>query len=302
MNRMDVWSPVTCRLRFLLLTVLELSLLQSVITVLHGGEGNGYALPRPFSGCTEHWVDFRVLIRYSNITGETDISKEFKIGLDTVDDNTILFEFCVQNNTLVQGTMDDPVIEWPAGQYCIQSVGQFVRNNGRYEWVLGDCPQGFKSGVTALPFTTYPGQRMSASTSPLSLTYRNRTLIHYCCSTNGDVNTPIDLGMAAPFFLLPYGEPRCQKVHNMDSELQYIEWPAAVQQWTGVHPYSVRGRKFFYCYYTPLGLGMEHDIIRATFAVSLGTPTVTVIIICLCKLRAKLMARRRNFKRFQSVM
>ncbi|XP_038045355.1 uncharacterized protein LOC119719943 [Patiria miniata] len=290
--------------RFLLLAVLELSLFRSVITVLHSGRMDGYALPRPLTGCTEHWADFRVRLRYSNLTHETNISEEFQLALDTLDDDTVLFEFCVQNKTLVrEGSIDDQVLDWPAGQYCIHSVGKIARKDGGvFEWVLGDCPRGFKSGVTALPFKSFPGQRMVDPTSPLSLTYPNITLVHYCCSNTGNVDTAIDLGMVAPFYLMPYGEPRCQKVQNMESDLQFIEWPLAEQRWSGTHPYSVRGRKFFYCYYQPMGLGMEHDIVIATFCVAIGTPTLTMIVICLCKLRAKLSARRKHFKRFQSVM
>ena len=42
---------------------------------------------------------------------------------------------------------------------------------------------------------------------------------------------------------------------------------------------------------------MEQDIVIATFGVALGTPTLTLLIICLCKLRAKVMGKTRRFQR-----
>ena len=95
---------------------------------------------------SEHWFDFRVRLKYTNLTLDTDISEEFKLALDIPNDDTVLFEFCMQNKTSIRGSVNDPVLDWPAGQYCIHSVGKIVRKSGRLEWALGDCPKGFQSG------------------------------------------------------------------------------------------------------------------------------------------------------------
>ncbi|XP_033642740.1 uncharacterized protein LOC117302884 isoform X1 [Asterias rubens] len=305
---MDRWLSRSFGIRYMLICLLELTFLQSVLTVLHGGLLDGFALPRPMSGCSEHWMDFTVGLKYSNLTHNTNISEEFKLGLDIIDDDKVLFEFCVQNKSAIssEGLISEPLLDWPKGQYCIYSVGRAVKkDSGKYAWSYGDCPSGFKSGVTALPFMPFVRERPVDPFSPLSLTYENMTLFHYCCSTDGNVNTTIDLGMVGPFFLMPYGQPQCQKVLNMESNLQYVEWPVDEKRRSGSHPYSDTGRRFYYCYYQPMGLGMEHDIVIATFCVAVGTPTVTMIVICLCKLRAKLTSKRKQFKRlerFQSVM
>ncbi len=87
-------------------------------------------------------------LKYSNLTHDTEISEEFKLGLDTVGDDKVLFEFCVQNKSAVTGgSISDPVLDWPKGQYCIYSVGRAVKTEtGRFAWSYGDCPPGFKSG------------------------------------------------------------------------------------------------------------------------------------------------------------
>ena len=47
---------------------------------------------------------------------------------------------------------------------------------------------------------------------------------------------------------------------------------------------------------------MEHDIVIITFCIALGTPTVTLIVIGLCKLRGKLTAKRKRFKRLERLV
>ena len=71
------------------------------------------------------------------------------------------FEFCLQNRTaLGTGSLGEPVLAWPAGQYCIHSVGRVVRAQNGYEWVLGDCPAGFKPGeLSPIPLHLSPTHR-----------------------------------------------------------------------------------------------------------------------------------------------
>ena len=46
--------------------------------------------------------------------------------------------------------------------------------------------------------------------------YGENTVVYFCCSKTGSKSTPIHLPYGPPFYLLAFGSPKCQQVHNYE--------------------------------------------------------------------------------------
>lgn len=88
---------------------------------------------------------------------------------------------------------------------------------------------------------------------------RSNRRISYCCSVLGSTQTPIDLPLTSPFYLIAYGSKVCQLVRGAQSSLEYIFYETEYStfmtknDYGGAHPYGVtrdpQGQMIFYCYY-----------------------------------------------------
>ena len=88
---------------------------------------------------------------------------------------------------------------------------------------------------------------------------RSNRRISYCCSVLGSTQTPIDLPLTSPFYLIAYDSKVCQLVRGAQSSLEYIFYETEYStfmtknDYGGAHPYGVtrdpQGQMIFYCYY-----------------------------------------------------
>jgi len=136
---------------------------------------------------------------------------------------------------------------WPEGKYCIYKKGVCPTNmdEGSIKWDDEHSKLDQRNRhVGVLPDGNYE---------------ETSTEVKYCCSTKGDVTKPINLPNTAPFYLMTYDSPTCQKVAGMKASSEFIKFDdndkgntnAAV----GAHPYGPSEDKFntkvYYCYYEP---------------------------------------------------
>ena len=108
--------------------------------------------------------------------------------------------------------------------------------------------------------------------------------IYYCCSTRGSAQTPINLPLVSPFYLIAYGSKICQSVRGAKASLEYIYYETeyltmmTLNDYGGVHPYGAtrdpRGHVIFYCYYRrklylilSFSIAININILRGNFLV-----------------------------------
>ncbi|XP_072015764.1 uncharacterized protein [Amphiura filiformis] len=247
-----------------------------------------------------------VKIKGHMIQQKTTISKRFSLAIGLGHDNhTAFLTFCAYNGSTIpqqnfgEGTQFVYASgkHWPLGEYCIYSMGSMYYKNGKYHWDHGQCPQGLTPGYSTYPFATEI--KKNSRISPFSVTkvHINHTKIQYCCSTHGNRNKSIDLPLAIPFYLFPYGNNVCQKVQNMDVRLEYISWPSMEVLEDGTHPYTEGGSKVYYCYYIPKGSGQERSIRAATYGVMFGIPLLTVGVALVFRFRRRWQLRKFRHRR-----
>ena len=87
--------------------------------------------------------------------------------------------------------------------------------------------------------------------------YKSDTLIKYCCQAQGKWYQSIELSTELPFYLLPLGSTKCQRVKWAVSSLEYIIYDTEdntnnTDTFIGSHVFSDQVKslpKVFYCYY-----------------------------------------------------
>eukprot|EP00057_Strongylocentrotus_purpuratus_P004107 XP_003728023.1 PREDICTED: uncharacterized protein LOC100890049 isoform X2 [Strongylocentrotus purpuratus] len=279
-----------------------------------------YAIPAPSTGCADNWKAVHLTVAYPNLTTLTIISDEFHVSLVVEKDeaDNVDMRFCMWDSEKVDSIETGVAVAdgfgqgdalsfttLPDGRYCVYGVGLAEANmdKGKWEWSQGSCPKGFESGFSTFPFRTSSAlpdnfvNNLVPIPSPFSLFRKNNTMVHYCCTQNGDVNIPIELPFIIPFFLFPLRSKECQRVRGMKHRLEYVIWPSMKYN-GGVHPYTndthFGENTFYYCYYEPDTLAMEQNIVIATYTVMIGTPTVTFIVLCACRFTHRKLRKRKK--------
>ena len=85
-------------------------------------------------------------------------------------------------------------------------------------------------------------------------TYSKDTVIHFCCRSDGSAETPIELPMREPFFLLKYSSS-CQAVLGMRVTEEWIFWDCEDREnknsFDGEIPQSFIAKdiRLYFCYY-----------------------------------------------------
>ncbi|KAK2547116.1 hypothetical protein P5673_033110 [Acropora cervicornis] len=85
-------------------------------------------------------------------------------------------------------------------------------------------------------------------------TYREDTLLYFCCRSDGSADTPIELPIRLPFFLLKHAS-KCQAVMGMRVIEEWLFWDCEDKEnknrWSGELPESLLAKdiKLFFCYY-----------------------------------------------------
>lgn len=85
-------------------------------------------------------------------------------------------------------------------------------------------------------------------------TYSKDTLMYFCCRSDGSAETPIELPMRQPFFLLKHSR-KCQAVMGMLISEEWLFWDCEDKEnknlWSGMLPESLLAKdvKLYFCYY-----------------------------------------------------
>ena len=132
--------------------------------------------------------------------------------------------------------------QWPNGSYCIAKYG-------------ASCPLGFTEGIVFWDDENFESFTESSGVVPRGK-YDCDTRIHYCCRSDGSIDTPIVLPTAKPFILLRQSADGCQQVQGMnvtvewvyldsedDNNQNYIQGSAPYIE--GTTDYTI-----YYCYYS----------------------------------------------------
>ncbi|XP_033750083.1 uncharacterized protein LOC117334514 [Pecten maximus] len=106
-----------------------------------------------------------------------------------------------------KSTRSEHSIKWPPGEYCVSRVG-------------GTCPEGFTNG-----FLQYADARppVTSGTIPDGNFIKN-TKLEFCCRSDGNRNSPIELPVSQPLILWKRNKKNCQKVKGAVSFPQYFEF------------------------------------------------------------------------------
>lgn len=93
-------------------------------------------------------------------------------------------------------------------------------------------------------------------TLPDGMYFGPYTRILYCCHTTGKWYKSIKLPTKKPFYLLPYGSQKCQRVEGAVSSLEYIVYDTEdkgnYDEFSGHHVFTDKLKslpKVYYCYY-----------------------------------------------------
>ena len=85
-------------------------------------------------------------------------------------------------------------------------------------------------------------------------TYNKDTVIYFCCRSDGSAETPIELPMRKPFFLLKHSSS-CQAVQGMRVTEEWIFWDCEDREnknsFDGEIPQSILAKdiRLYFCYY-----------------------------------------------------
>lgn len=136
---------------------------------------------------------------------------------------------------------------WPEGKYCI--------------YKKGICPNAMEEGSITWDdeHSKLDQQNRHVGVLPDGNYEQVSTEINFCCSTKGDVNKAVNLPNIAPFYLMTYESPTCQKVAGMKVSSEFVKFDdndnGNRNSASGAHPYGPSEDKFntkiYYCYYEP---------------------------------------------------
>ena len=85
--------------------------------------------------------------------------------------------------------------------------------------------------------------------------YGKDTIVYFCCRSDGSAETPIELPMRDPFFLLKHSS-KCQAVMGMGVTEEWLFWDCEDKKnknvWSGNLPESLVAKdiKLYFCYYS----------------------------------------------------
>eukprot|EP00057_Strongylocentrotus_purpuratus_P009111 XP_011663585.1 PREDICTED: uncharacterized protein LOC105438006 [Strongylocentrotus purpuratus] len=130
-----------------------------------------YGLPKPNSGCPTGWSEG---YRYHD-TEEGYPGNAWSDPLDldgTWDQASMEYKFCMKTQS---SSAEDT---WPAGSYCI--------------YKKGDCPSGFVSGSITWDDENSRNGNRAGGTLPDG-TYDHKTVIFFCCRSDGVTSQAISL-------------------------------------------------------------------------------------------------------------
>ncbi|KAJ7375367.1 hypothetical protein OS493_002119 [Desmophyllum pertusum] len=194
-----------------------------------------YAVPMPHSGCPVS-MEFSWSEGYlrqntedsgplSNWSSPLHLKGEKK-------DNEITQHFCVK-------TKKAGKTRWPAGSYCIYKKGK--------------CPRGFREGWIKWDDEDTKNDNLASGVLPDG-TFAKDTILYFCCRSDGSAETPIELPMREPFFLLKHSSS-CQAVMGMRVTEEWLFWDCEDREnknsYFGDIPESFMAKdiKLYYCYY-----------------------------------------------------
>ncbi|XP_074613692.1 uncharacterized protein LOC141873557 [Acropora palmata] len=222
-----------------------------------------YGLPKPRTGCPDR--SWREGFRYHD--SENAENTNWKSNKSHLSGNVTLHgirqEFCIHLNTR------NEQIPWPRGKYCIYKKG-------------GTCPFGLHEGWVRWD------DENSKIDYPNSLggevpdgSYRENTVIYFCCSISGKNSDAILLPHKSPFYLIAFGSSECQQVQNHKVTLEYLQFDDEDQGNSNSHsrlapfgtaqdPYNTR---IYYCYYEPIPLGTSFDTVTSSSQAQLSAST-----------------------------
>ena len=166
---------------------------------VHWPDGT-YALPRPTWGCPQGWHSGYTL-QHTEKHNKKSRGLRSKMVVD-VHRNRIRFHYCVKRSN------KNNDIQWPKGTYCIAKKGK--------------CPRGFWKGGIHWDDYNYFNKNWKWGELPDGR-YNRDTTVDYCCRSDGNHRSPIDLPTDKPFVLYRYGG-HCQRVRGMRYTQLYIKW------------------------------------------------------------------------------
>ncbi|XP_060081866.1 uncharacterized protein LOC132561157 [Ylistrum balloti] len=157
-------------------------------------------------------------------------------------------EFCTFSSIHSEKSTD-----WSPGEYCVSRAG-------------GSCPEGFTNG-----FLQYADARPPITSGTLpdgNFTLHAR--FEFCCRSDGNKDSPIELPVSQPFLLWKKNRQGCQKVKGTVSFPQYFEFVnrrmrrlATLQKPLPLLNRRYRKLKLHVCLYWPIQKGCG-DIIHLT--------------------------------------
>ena len=200
-----------------------------------------FSLPEPISGCP-HSNARRGFVQQDLEGDRSEIADRYRTSnpfhLLTVPDTV---NGALENYYCTFTIPSNNNASWPSGSYCV----------GRYG---ASCPQGFTEGVVFWDDDN-EGSNIVSGAIPYGK-YECDTRIHYCCRSDGSIDTPIVLPTAKPFSLLRQSADGCQQVQGMnvtvewlfmdsedDNNQNYIQGSAPYIE--GTTDYTI-----YYCYYS----------------------------------------------------
>ncbi|XP_067021068.1 uncharacterized protein [Acropora muricata] len=197
-----------------------------------------YALPMAVTGCPKSrrilWSEGYLRQNTEDTSPLNNWSRPMHLkGLKK--NNEITQHFCVKNKRA--GHRD-----WPKGKYCIYKKGK--------------CPIGFSEGWIKWDDEDTKNSNLASGERPDG-TYREDTLLYFCCRSDGSADTPIELPMRLPFFLLKHAS-KCQAVMGMRVIEEWLFWDCEDKEnknrWSGELPESLLAKdiKLFFCYYSQM--------------------------------------------------
>ncbi|XP_033105240.1 uncharacterized protein LOC117107638 [Anneissia japonica] len=230
------------------------------------------ALPMPKTGCQDSWSTARLSL--SNISSVLNISEAPHFSHSTKGGDIQELHFCV----------------WPAGDHQQQRFGSAYDNycfivlisifNDDEENV---CPDHFYRDTL---FTEYYFFELSPSSS--------RVTLDRCCrlanSTNKPGPTNVLLNLLPPYYLLSANDGTCPSIEGSvtSSEKLKLKEMKSVE-WDGVQ----------LCYYEKevgpteeISWTLEKKVEISVYAIVLGTPTATLLVVCLCQIRTRSTKRK----------
>jgi len=174
-----------------------------------------YGLPMAKSGCpTANGFSWDVGYIYQDLEDNnslTTTSLNFHLNAAVLASGDIYQRFCMKTNKST--SIDIGRANWPYGNYCIYKKGSRCPWGLVEGYVLWDDENG-RSGVN---LNFHNGSLPNGD-------YNQDTKILFCCQSVGSPDSPVELPIDTPFYLIAFNNKKCQEVLKTIHTTEYIRY------------------------------------------------------------------------------